>query len=54
MHVIIVSLPPDAAKSEVAEIEIASNVSVYSLKEKILWNVKSNDLTLMINGRRTR
>ena len=35
MRVITVVLPPDAAKSEVADIEIASNASIYSLKEKI-------------------
>ena len=42
MQVISVSLPPDAVKSEVAEIEISSDASVYYLK----------DLTLMSNGRR--
>ena len=57
MRVITVSLPPDAAKSKVAEIEIASNNSVYSLKEKILKesninNLKTKDLTLMTSGRR--
>ena len=57
MQVISVSLPPDAAKSEVAEIDISSDASVYYLKEKILKegnlnNLMTKDLTLMSNGRR--
>ena len=53
MRVITVVLPPDAAKSEVADIEIASNASIYSLKEKILevsnfnYHLKTKDLTLL-------
>ena len=58
MRVISVVLPPDAAKSEVADIEIASNASIYSLKEKILevanfnFHLKTKDLTLLTGGRR--
>ena len=58
MRVISVVLPPDAAKSEVADIEIASNASICTLKEKILevanfnFHLKTKDLTLLTGGRR--
>ena len=43
-HSVVVSLPPDAAKTEVTEIKVDAVDTVYSLKEKIITEMKSEDL----------
>ena len=43
-HSVVVCLPQDAAKTEVTEIEVDAVDTVYSLKEKIIAEMRSEDL----------